>query len=324
MAKDKGARPRVAPISTRPPKGTRDLYPDDMRFRSWLFGHFREVARRFGYEEVDAPLVEHAELYKRKAGEDIVEQLYHFELHGRELALRAEMTPSLARMVMARQGALRLPLRWFSLPQCWRYERVQRGRRREHYQWNMDIFGEPGTGAEAELIAAVCALFDAVGLARDDVLVRVSSRALLEELLRRIAPEAATRVFEPLCIVIDKLEKLGAEAVTQQLVDPSGAVGLGTAEARELVAFLALRDLDALAEPLGRESPAGVELRDLFERLADYGVADRVVFDASIVRGLWTPRGACVRSAAAAATTTCSKPSVGAPSTRWASVSATL
>ena len=98
MAKDKGARPRVAPISTRPPKGTRDLYPDDMRFRSWLFGHFREVARRFGYEEVDAPLVEHAELYKRKAGEDIVEQLYHFELHGRELALRAEMTPSLARI----------------------------------------------------------------------------------------------------------------------------------------------------------------------------------------------------------------------------------
>ena len=95
--------------------------------RSWLFEQWREVARRFGFEEVDAPIVEHAELYMRKAGEEIVDQLYHFELHGRRLALRPEMTPSIARMVLARAGSLRLPVRWMSDPQCWRYERMTRG-----------------------------------------------------------------------------------------------------------------------------------------------------------------------------------------------------
>ena len=137
----------------QPPRGTRDFYPEDLRLRSWLFDHFRAVARGFGYEEVDAPVVEHAELFIRKAGEEIVEQLYHFTLHDRHLALRPELTPSLARMVMARQGSLSLPLRWFSIPQCWRYERMTRGRRREHYQWNMDLWGVPGFEAEAELIA---------------------------------------------------------------------------------------------------------------------------------------------------------------------------
>ena len=125
------------------PRGTRDFYPEDVRRRDWLFAHFRAVSRAFAFEEIDAPLVEHAELFIRKAGEEIVDQLYHFTLHERHLALRPELTPSLARMVMARAGSLRLPMRWFAIPQCWRYERMTRGRRREHYQWNMDIWGEP-------------------------------------------------------------------------------------------------------------------------------------------------------------------------------------
>jgi histidyl-tRNA synthetase len=108
------------------------LLPEDLRLRDWLFGHFRAVAQAFGFEEVDAPVVEHAELFTRKAGEEIVHQLYHFEIHGHHYALRPELTPSLARMVVARGGALHLPLRWFGIPQCWRYERMQRGRRREH------------------------------------------------------------------------------------------------------------------------------------------------------------------------------------------------
>jgi histidyl-tRNA synthetase len=122
----------------QPPRGTRDFYPEDFRAREWLFGHFRAVARHFGFEEVDAPILEHEELFTRKAGEEIVEQLYHFELHKRRFALRPEMTPSIARMVMARAGSLRLPLRWFAVTQNWRYERMTRGRKREHYQWNMD------------------------------------------------------------------------------------------------------------------------------------------------------------------------------------------
>jgi histidyl-tRNA synthetase len=208
------------------PRGTRDFYPEDMRRRDWLFGHFRAVSRSFGYEEVDAPVLEYAELFTRKAGEEITEQLYHFELHERRYALRGEFTPSLARMVMARAGALRLPLRWTAIPQCWRYERMTRGRRREHYQWNMDVWGEPGVGAEAELIAAVFALLDRLGLARDAVKVRLSSRALLEETLRAGILAQRPQAFAALCVIIDKLEKIGAEAVTELLVAPAGPVAL--------------------------------------------------------------------------------------------------
>ena len=156
------------------PRGTRDFYPEDLRLRSWLFDHFREVARRFAFEEVDAPVVEHEELFTRKAGEEIVEQLYHFEMHGRRLALRPEMTPSIARMVMAKAGALRLPLRWFTVTQNWRYERMTRGRKREHFQWNMDVWGEPGVTAEAELLAETFDLLGRVGLGDGQVRVQLN------------------------------------------------------------------------------------------------------------------------------------------------------
>ena len=116
--------------SLQAPRGTRDFYPDDYRRREWLFDRFRGVARRYAFEEIDAPVLEHADLFTRKAGEEIVDQLYHFELHGRHLALRPEMTPQVARMVMARAGGTAFPLRWFSLTQNWRYERMMRGRLR--------------------------------------------------------------------------------------------------------------------------------------------------------------------------------------------------
>jgi histidyl-tRNA synthetase len=267
------------------PRGTRDFYPDDLRLRSWLFDHFREVARRFAFEEVDAPVVEHAELYQRKAGEEIVDQLYHFQLHERHLALRPELTPSLARMVMARQGALRLPLRWFAIPQCWRYERMTRGRRREHYQWNMDVWGEPDVTAEAELIAALFAATDALGLAPGDVRLRVNHRRLLEEAVRaRLGGREGA--FQPLCIVLDKLDKIGAEAVVEQLADPAGPVALPRAVAAELVASLEARGLAEAARLAAPGSPALAELQRLFDLLDAYGLAGRVDYDASVVRGL--------------------------------------
>jgi histidyl-tRNA synthetase len=264
----------------QPPRGTRDFYPEDLRLRSWLFDHFRAVARSFGYEEIDAPIVEHAELFIRKAGEEIVDQLYHFTLHDRHLALRPELTPSLARMVMARQGSLAFPLRWFSIPQCWRYERMTRGRRREHYQWNMDCWGLPGVDAEAELIAAVFALLDRLGVPRGDVKVRVSSRKVLEALLRDAVPPER---FAEICVEADKLAKIGPEPVVANLA----ARGVDPAQAAGLVEFMAIRELDAArrqAPPAA--APALAELADLFALLDGYGVADRVVFDASIVRGL--------------------------------------
>jgi histidyl-tRNA synthetase len=275
----------VSKAELSPPRGTRDFYPEDLRLRAWLFEHFREVAHRFGFEEVDAPVVEHAELYQRKAGEEIVEQLYHFHLHDRHLALRPELTPSLARMVIARQGALRLPLRWFAIPQCWRYERMTRGRRREHYQWNMDVWGEPDVTAEAELIAALFAAVDALGLAAGDVKLLVNHRRLLEEAVRARIP-GREEAFEPLCVVLDKLAKIGEDAVVEQLSDAAGKVALPRAVAAELVASLAARGLDEAARLAGPGSPALAELRRLLELLDAYGLADRVAFDASVVRGL--------------------------------------
>ena len=268
------------------PRGTRDFYPDDFRRRQWLFDHFRSVAKSFAFEEIDAPVVEHAELFTRKAGEEIVDQLYHFTLHKRHLSLRPEMTPSTARMVMARAGGLAFPLRWFSLCQMWRYERMTRGRRREHFQWEMDIWGEPEVTAEAELIAAIFTLLGRLGLEPGEVKVRVNSRALLEETLSggvlRDKPEA----FAPLCVVIDKLDKIGADAVVEQLTDPKGLVGLGEEAARHVVTMLAAKSLDEAAAFAPADSRALADLRRLMELMDAYGYGEHVLFDASIVRGL--------------------------------------
>jgi histidyl-tRNA synthetase len=257
-----------------------------MRLREWLFGRFRAVARSFGFEEVDAPVLEHAELFTRKAGEEILDQIYAFELHEHRYALRPEITPSLARMVLARKGALRLPLRWSSIPQCWRYERMQRGRRREHYQWNLDIWGEPRVTAEAELIAALFQALDRLGVPAPEVRVRLSSRALLEDTLRASVLRERPEAFPALCVAIDKLAKIGRDAVVELLTDAAGLVRLPRPDAELVVEWLALRDLEEAARQAPPGSRGHAELRELFELLAGYGVADRVVFDASVVRGL--------------------------------------
>ena len=156
---------------TKGVRGTRDFYPEDMRIRNWLFDNFQSAARSHGFEEYDSPVLEHEELYTRKQGEEITQQLYNFEdKGGRKVALRPEMTPSLARMVMARAGAPLTPIKWFSIPQCWRYERTQRGRGREHYQWNVDIWGSDAIQADAELLGTSLIL-RGVGLNADDPVI---------------------------------------------------------------------------------------------------------------------------------------------------------
>ena len=147
---------RTKMIDLQPPKGTRDFPPEEMRVRTWLFGHFRDVARSFGFDEFDAPVLESEELYVRKAGEEITQQLYNFSDKGdRRVALRPELTPSFARLILQQGKSLALPAKWFAIGQCWRYERMTRGRRREHYQWNMDIVGVEGVEAEAELLSLI-------------------------------------------------------------------------------------------------------------------------------------------------------------------------
>ena len=262
-------------------RGTRDFYPDDMRVRNWLFERFHSAARAHGFEEYDAPVLESEDLYTRKAGEEIVGQLYNFEdKGGRRVALRPEMTPSLARMVMARAGALALPIKWYSIPQCWRYERTQRGRGREHYQWNVDVWGMDGVEADAELLSVLAHFFGSVGLSSEDLVIRISSRKVLEEVLGSLGIEGDT--FAKTCVIVDKMDKLPADAIEAQLAE----LGLSSDATSKIRSVLGLTDLEALASALGGESAAVVELGALFALCDSYGISDWVAFDASVVRGL--------------------------------------
>ena len=262
-------------------RGTRDFYPEDMRIRNWLFDNFRSAARSHGFEEYDSSVLEHEELYTRKQGEEITQQLYNFEdKGGRRVALRPEMTPSLARMVMARAGAMPTPMKWFSIPQCWRYERTQRGRGREHYQWNVDIWGSDAVQADAELLSVLTSFFEGVGLNADDLVIRISSRKVLEEVLGSLG--ISGDAFAATCIIVDKMDKLPAEVVEQQLSDQ----GLDSDAIATIQSTLGLSDLDSLSSALGEASEAVRELATLFDLIDAYGIADWVAFDASVVRGL--------------------------------------
>src|SRR5260221_7973149 len=157
--------------------GFREFYPDDLALRNQIFAVWRSVAARYGFEEYDGPPLESLDLYTQKSGDEIIGQLYSFKDKGdRDVALRPEMTPTLARMVAARVQALKKPIRWFSIPQLFRYERQQRGRLREHFQLNMDIIGEASFLADAELIAAGVDIMLAFRLGFKDVQLRVSDR----------------------------------------------------------------------------------------------------------------------------------------------------
>ena len=266
---------------TKGVRGTRDFYPEDMRVRNWLFDNFQSAARSHGFEEYDAPLLEHEELYTRKQGEEITQQLYGFEdKGGRRVSLRPEMTPSLARMVMARAGALPTPIKWFSIPQCWRYERTQRGRGREHYQWNVDVWGTEGIEADAELISVLATFFRSVGLGPEDLVIRVSSRKVLEEVLGSVG--VSGEAFPAVCVIVDKMGKTPEEAMSAQLAEQ----GLDADAISTIRSTLGLQDLDALSSALGDGSPAVSELTSLFSLIDSYGISDWVAFDASVVRGL--------------------------------------
>ena len=207
----------------------------------------------FAFEEYDTPVVESVELYTRKAGEEIVEQLYAFEdKSGRNLALRPEITPSLARLVLQKAGSLALPIKWFSIPQCWRYERMTRGRRREHYQWNMDILGVETATAEAELIRAIVTFFTRIGLGPQDVEIRVSNRQILKAVLEDAGvPEDQ---FGAVCVIIDKLEKLPEDAIKQQLSE----LGVDQAIVDTIVELGACDSLEAVSK-LMEGSRAGLD-----------------------------------------------------------------
>jgi len=262
-------------------RGTRDFYPEDMRLRNWLFDNFINASLLHGFEEYDAPVLEYEELYTRKQGEEITQQLYSFQDKGnRKVALRPEMTPSLARMVMARAGGLSMPIKWFSIPQCWRYERTQRGRGREHYQWNVDIWGTPEISADAELISVLVTFFEGIGLTAKDIVIRVSSRKVLEEVLGSLGLEGD--IFAQTCIIVDKMDKLSSDVIEDQLSD----LGHDSKVVTTIQEVLGIKDMNSLQKALKDESVAVSELNLLFDAIDSYGISEWVEFDASVVRGL--------------------------------------
>ncbi len=263
--------------------GFRDFYPDELALRNTIFATWRDVARRYGFQEYDGPPLEPLELYTEKSGEEIVQQLYTFEdKGGRKVALRPEMTPTLARMVSARAQALKKPIRWYSVPQLFRYERQQRGRLREHFQLNMDIIGEASPLADAELIAAAVDIMRAFGLGPADVKARVSDRRVLRALL--LGKGLGEAQLPAAFAVIDKAERQRADA-------PSEAAGarLGKREVSLALDVAGVRGLDAVRTALGTVKggdEAGQPLTDAVGALASMGLGDFVEVDLTIVRGL--------------------------------------
>ncbi|MHC5067615.1 MAG: histidine--tRNA ligase [Planctomycetota bacterium] len=273
----------MAGIDLQPVRGTRDFYPEDLRLRRWLFDHWRRTAESFGYQEYDACVLESEDLYVRKAGDEITGQLYNFaDKGGRQVALRPEMTPSLARMVIGRQGNLALPLRWFAIPQCFRYERMQRGRKREHFQWNMDVVGLDDVAAEVELMSAQIRFLEAVGVdvAAGEVVLKVSDRRILEGFLADLG--ITGEAFAAACVIIDKRDKIGREATTDQLID----LGIDAKHSGRILDLLELSGIDAVIATVGSDNPGAASLSRLLELADAAGIGSAIRIDPSVVRGL--------------------------------------
>jgi histidyl-tRNA synthetase len=265
--------------------GFRDFYPEQLATRNYLMSVWRDVARRYGFVEYDGPPLEPLDLYTKKSGDEIVGQLYTFTDKGdRQVALRPEMTPTLARMVAAKANAMRKPIRWFSVPQLFRYERQQKGRLREHFQLNVDIIGEASVAADAELLAVAIDVMRALGLKPADVRARVSDRRLLTALLSHVGVKKAE--LPAVFAAIDKAGREPREATMEKVEKAVASV-----EARRGVERLLKNSKDLAA--IEKEFSGAPEIAEQIAGMREYlgflgalGVGDWVDFDLSIVRGL--------------------------------------
>lgn len=263
--------------------GFRDFFPEELALRRHIFSAWRRVGARYGFTEYDGPPLEALELYTRKSGEEIVGQLYAFEdKGGRAVALRPEMTPTFARMIAARVAGLAKPVRWFSIPQLFRYERPQRGRLREHFQLNMDIVGETDPLADAEIMSAGIDALRELGLGSADIVVRISDRRLIGALLAAHGIDAIRHVA--VFGALDRLEKEGEGEARVRL----GEIGVAADVAERLLDAIRLPLEELAAAHPGEEAiaEAAERLSTVFAHLDAAGFSDFVRFDAGLVRGL--------------------------------------
>jgi histidyl-tRNA synthetase len=264
--------------------GFRDFYPDEFAARAFILQTWRSVVRRFGFVEYDGPPLEPLDLYTKKSGDEIVGQLYSFRDKGdREVALRPEMTPTFARMVGERANALRKPIRWFSIPQLFRYERQQKGRLREHFQLNVDIVGEADVTADAELLAVAVECMRAFGLGPSDVRAKVSDRRLLLVILKAL--EIADTQMDAVFAIIDKLDRQPREVSAERLRD----LGVGAGAITSILDLRGLDEPELIHNAFSRDAAVTERVDEMAKYLGHLealGVRESVDLDLTIVRGL--------------------------------------
>ncbi len=274
----------MSSLSSEPYKGTRDWYPEQMRLREYIFATWRKVVKRYGYEGYDAPLLELLEVYEAKSGQELVnEQTYSFTDRGeRHIAIRPEMTPSVSRMIAARQQEIAMPARWYSIGQFMRYERPQRGREREFWQLNCDLFGVEGPAAEAEIIAIGAELLKAFGAEDDMYQIRINNRRIINFMMAQylgldgVQAQLMIRLF-------DKKNKIAPEQFRDQAIEIFGN-DRAPAGLQRLAQLLAARTMADLPESI-RESEVVKEIQELFTHLERAGVKN-AIFDITLMRGL--------------------------------------
>ncbi|MDA0348294.1 MAG: histidine--tRNA ligase [Verrucomicrobia bacterium] len=273
--------------------GFRDFYPEDCAVRNHLFRSWRKTAQSYNFKEYDGPILESLDLFKQKSGDEIVDQLFAFEdKGGRSVALRPEMTPSLARMIAARANALKRPIKWFCIEENFRYERMQKGRLRSFYQFNADIFGEPGVGADAEIIATLIQSLTVMGLGAEDFVIRISDRHLWVLYLKSLGLDEES-VFAVLGL-IDKLERLPRETMEEKLRPFfNEATEDFLAKVDTLTKIRELDDLKKFFTAHVQDASLASELSERLEgwdslvnRLKAMGMASFIRIDLGIVRGL--------------------------------------
>ena len=264
-----------------PVKGTRDFYPPDMARRNWIIDGWKKVSVRNGFEEYDGPIFEYLKMFQIKSGDEIVEQLFSFQDRGgRDLALRPEITPTLARMVNQQINSLPKPIKWFSVPRLFRAERPQKGRLREFFQWNIDIIGVDDPRADAEVIFTTIDYLREVGLTPDDIKIKISSRKLLAAALRGFGIKADN--LEPLYALLDKKTKMPSEKFELLLKEEVGDKEI----VNKILDFMAVDDVKDIPKIESFLEDDSKELNEIFLSLDQMKVEDYCVFDASIVRGL--------------------------------------
>ena len=261
------------------PLGARDFYPEDTSPRENVLSILKSTCKRYGFSEVDCPDIENLSLLVAKSGEEIKTQIFNLEKKGdEELALRPEFTPTFARMFIERQKVLQKPVKWFTFGRCWRYERPQKGRLREFFQLNAEIYGSDTALADAEVISLAIECLVSLGLTKKDFKVKINSRELLESLLEGMGIKNSVDVFR----VIDKKRKISSEAFVEEL----GKAGLDNDKISRLLTFLNLNDLNEFSSPLIKVATARNKLAQVFSYLEKLGKKDFIEFDLSVARGL--------------------------------------